>query len=528
MKTRITALAGLLLLLQPSILRASEETAIPAEIENLLAKGKWLAHVWKDPGLDGVKGFSLGGISVDTPDDTGEVKQDLVEALGSFAQPGAPYQLHVSIRRVQVNRKAEAGVLVSVVGVVREASGKTVAAFDTTESAEIGGSAWNNQRLAARRIAYAVSRELFPVASKPSANTGAVTKKPSPQGSAASAAGKPTAGSTPVSLGTPPATLSMVKGQAVAWVWKDPAFDGTVGFRLGGIAVDTVDQAKDVEETLPEALRPYLKPESPYSLYLSVLRVKTNPKGDTSASVTLGGTLRDAQQQIVAAFEVNESSSIGGGVWNNTRLAARKAIQNVYKELFPSLVNANEKAPEIIVPGKDMGTTRVVKDRSILVPAKQTKGGATSSTVAPAKETLPPLFSKEIASQMKRGKALGKLWIDSFYEKSSGFTLGEVRYAVEERNDGIDKAFPEELKKIARSEAPFSLQLRIVLLNIRVQKAGTNVTLRVQGNLTAADGTVVAAFETQEMITGSTDSAIDECRMAARNVVNAIAKDLNP
>lgn len=525
MKRRITALAGLLLLLQPSALRASEDTAIPAEIENLLAKGKWLGHVWKEPGLDGEKGFTLGGISLDTVDDAGDVKEALAEGLGSFARSGAPYQLHVSIRRVQLNRKAEAGVSVSVVGVVREAGGKTVAAFETTESAEVGGSVWNNQRLAARRIAYAVSRELFPVALKPPVKVKSAANPTLPAG--APADGRSATESTSVSLGIPPATLPLVKGQVVRWVWKDPAFDGTVGFRLGGIYVATEDAARGVEETLPEALRPYIQPASPYSLYLSILKVKTNPNKDTSASLTLGGTLRDAQGQVVAAFEVSESSSIGGGVWNNTRLAVRKAIHNAYKELFPSLLNVNEKAPEIIVPAKEGTAARVIQDRSVLVPAKPAEGGATASQVVPAKESLSPLFSEEIGSQMKRGKALGKLWVSPSYEKSSGFSLGEVRYAVEDRNDGIDKTLPEELKKISKPESLLSLQLRIVLLRVRVQKT-TNVTLRIQGNLTTADGTVVAAFETQEMITGGSATGIDECRIAARNVAQALAKDLNP
>lgn len=527
MKRRITALAGLLLLLQPSGLRASEETTIPSEIESLLAKGKWLAHVWKESGLDGEKGFSLGGISLDTADDAGEAKEALMEGLGSFARPGAPYQLHVSIRRVQLNRKASAGVSMSVVGVVREASGRTVAAFETTESAEVGGSAWNNQRLAARRIAYAVSRELFPVASKPPMKVASASNAPLPGPSSTAASGKPGTESASVALGLPPATLPFVKGQVVSRVWKDPAFDGTAGFRFGGIYVVTEDAARDVEETLPEALRPYIQPASPYSLYLSILRVKTNPNNNTSASIILGGTLRDAQGQVVAAFEVRESSSIGGGVWNNTRLAVRRAVFNVYKELFPSLLNVNEKAPEIIVPAKEGTTARVIQDRSVLVPAKPTGGEAAASHAVPVKESLSPLFSEEIGSQMKRGKALGKLWVSPIYEKSSGFSLGEVRYAVEDRNDGIDKTLPEELKTIAQPESPFSLQLRIVLLRVRVQKS-TSVTLRIQGNLTTADGTVVAAFETQEMITGSSATGIDECRIAARSVVQALAKDLNP
>lgn len=526
MKRRITALAGLLLLLQPSNLHAGEETAIPAEIENLLVKGKWLAQVWKEPSFDGEKGFALGGISLDTADDVGEARAALAEGLGSIAKSGAPYQLHLSIRRVQLNRKAEAGVSVSVVGIVREASGKTVAAFETMESAEVGGSAWNNQRLAARRIAYAVSKELFPVALKLPVKVASAANAPLPQGSPFAAPGGQATGSTSVPLGIPPATLPMVKGQLVGRIWKDPAFDGTAGFRLGGIQVATTDVARDVEETLPEALRPYLQPASPYILHLSVLKVKTNLNNDTSASLTLGGTLRDVQGQIVAAFEVSESSSIGGGAWNNTRLAVRKAVHNVYKELFPSLLNANDKAPEIIVPAKEGAAARVIQDRSVLVPAKPVGGGTTASKAITVKESLSPLFSEEISSQMKRGKALGKLWISPSYEKSSGFSLGEVRYAVEDRSDGIDKTLPEELKKIAQPASPFSLQLRIVLLRVRVQKS-TNVTLRIQGNLTAADGTVVAAFETQEMITGSSASGIDECRTAALNIAHALAKDLN-
>ena len=144
--------------------------------------------------------------------------------------------------------------------------------------------------------------------------------------------------------------------------------------------------------------------------------------------------------------------------------------------------------------------------------------------MAPA---APVLFIPEaIRAGMKRGSRLGHVWIAPAYDRKGGFALGEVRYQVAARNDGIDKFLPDALAGISNKDAACSLQLDIVQLDIRRKTTGgSSVFLGVQGRVTAQDGTILAAFESQEKINGIGDS-VDDCRQAARAVVLGISKDL--
>ncbi len=126
---------------------------------------------------------------------------------------------------------------------------------------------------------------------------------------------------------------------------------------------------------------------------------------------------------------------------------------------------------------------------------------------------------------MKRGKALGQVWISPAYDRAAGFALGEVRYQTEARNDGIDQYLPDALAEITRKDAPCTLQLRIV--DLATHTTGRNVTsanLGVEGTLVAKDGTLLAAFSTRESANGNGDLVAD-CRTAARKVVLAIVQE---
>lgn len=148
------------------------------------------------------------------------------------------------------------------------------------------------------------------------------------------------------------------------------------------------------------------------------------------------------------------------------------------------------------------------------------------SAVPPHPGVVMPLIPAATSANMKKGSALAQLWISPAYDKSRGFSIGEVSYQVEARNDGVDKYLPNALAEIAKQDAPCSLQLHIVDMTTRAQgKTGSSTNLGVEGVLVAKDGTLVAAFATREYVTGSGD-LVEDYRTAARRVVLAISKDL--
>lgn len=121
---------------------------------------------------------------------------------------------------------------------------------------------------------------------------------------------------------------------------------------------------------------------------------------------------------------------------------------------------------------------------------------------------------------------MAKVWISPAYDRSGGFSLGEVRYEVEARNDGVDQYLPGALAAICRADASSTLQLRVVQLQIRTQgQTGSMARLGVEGNIIAKDGSILVAFSTLESAVGSLDLT-DTCRTASRSVVSAIAKEL--
>jgi hypothetical protein len=208
----------------------------------------------------------------------------------------------------------------------------------------------------------------------------------------------------------------------------------------------------------------------------------------------------------------------------------------------PAVASAN--VPALVAepgPAADSGTTAPAKAPStapltapVAIPAPAESSAPAAGTTpiripaAPAAEPVEQAFlvPPAVAGNLKPGAALRGLWVSPAYVKASGFSIGEVRYRVENRNDGIDKVLPESLAEIAKEDAPCRLDLQIVELTIRTQARGiSNVALGVEGRLVAKDGTVVAAFKTRESVTGLGD-LVDDCRLATRKVVRSIVKDL--
>jgi hypothetical protein len=185
---------------------------------------------------------------------------------------------------------------------------------------------------------------------------------------------------------------------------------------------------------------------------------------------------------------------------------------------------ATVSATPVPTPAPASSTTSVPSS----VPPQASPVPAPKSAAPAAVQPAPPagLIPAAIAAKMQKGKSLAKVWISPAYDRSGGFSLGEVRYEVEARNDGVDQYLPGALAAICRADASSTLQLRVVQLQIRTQgQTGSMARLGVEGNIIAKDGSILVAFSTLESAVGSLDLT-DTCRTASRSVVSAIAKEL--
>lgn len=338
----------------------------------------------------------------------------------------------------------------------------------------------------------------------------------------------------------------MKRGKALDLVWAAPDFDGSLGVKLGRIANETEENARTVTEYLPTALSKLIKVDSPYTLHLAVTRLALREAHErSSAKVTIEGRVVDHAGAIVAAFAEQAEDTVGGNLQENARIAVRTIVFAVTKDLF-ALDLPQKKSPAIIVPAPEKpqpskiivpapagsqpsAAPSLAPSQKAPAPAPQAKpktGAATKPIAPPEPVITTPLLPEAVAADMKKGKDLDRVWISPAYDKAKGFSIGEVSYQVEERNDGVDKYLPTALAEIANPDAPCSLQLRIVQLDLRSSIKGiSGAKLKVEGVLQAKDGTLLAAFSTRETADGTGD-LVDDCRTATRKVVQAIAKTL--
>lgn len=127
---------------------------------------------------------------------------------------------------------------------------------------------------------------------------------------------------------------------------------------------------------------------------------------------------------------------------------------------------------------------------------------------------------------MKRGSALDRLWISPAYDRASGFSIGEVRYLTDQRDDIVSAYLPDGLAEIASKDAPCALHLGITgLTNRAVIGRSAPIRIKIEGRLIAKDGTILAAFTSADSVQ-STDDRNANYRELGRKVVVAIGKDL--
>lgn len=572
MRIRISALLASLLLVQPLVMHAGQLVSIPAETAALMKRGKKLNLVWTSPDFTGADGFRLGNISSisSVSEDSAKVVVDYFPtALRKLIKANSPYALHLTVvdTRLRSSNQGASRAYVEVEGRLLDPTGKLVGAFVAHGDKTAGGSEGDNARLAINEIVFDMAKELFSSEKVPSnqgparieappapvpvpvvpKNSGIILPAPAEAGSRASvpAPATPPQASSQVRTAanqklvapgradvaiSPAVREQMKRGKKLDLVWVSPGFDGSNGFKLGSLVNQTEKSDKNALDYFPSALRRVIKADSPYTIHLALVnaRFKSNSQGASSAYLEVEGQLLDQGGQPVCAFTAHEGANAGGNESDNARLAVNAIALAMTRELFPSEAFVTDKSPAVIVPSPSASSTPS-KNSGVIIPApspSKTKL-ATSIPTVPQSEVVEPLISPAVRAEMKKGKSLGKIWIGPDYDRSRGFSLGEVRYRTNDRNDGIDKYLPDALAAISEKDAPCMLQLHIVDLAVRVNSKGvSNARLGVEGRLLAKDGAVLAAFTSQETVTGGGDST-DDCRRAAKAVVQAIDKDLH-
>jgi len=361
----------------------------------------------------------------------------------------------------------------------------------------------------------------------------------------------------------PPATYeAMKKGKKLNLVWRAPDFDGSQGFRLGKLSNESEDEASAVLQDFPIVLKRQMVAGSPYTLHLAVTGVRTAEKsgGLSSARVDVEGRVVDSGGKLVAAFETRATATIGGNKRDNIRYATTDIAFGLAKDLFSVGLPSTAKAPAVIVaaPSDSAKAPAVApaekKPSAVFVPAPApvppaqpalivnaapaavTPSPAAPLAQAPKPAPQPPVVMPKplvaetlpaaISGNMKRGKALDRLWISPAYDRAGGFSIGEVRYLIEQRDDTVAAYLPDGLGELAKPDASCALHLGITGLTSRAMVGRmAMLRIRVEGRLIARDGTILAAFATGESLQSS-DDINASYRELARKVVLAIGKDL--
>lgn len=317
-------------------------------------------------------------------------------------------------------------------------------------------------------------------------------------------------------------SAQMKKGKFLDQVWASPGFDSTKGIKVGRIKNVSEDAATEVVNYFPTALGRLNREGTPYHMEVSVTQVKLKTTNQfSSAKVEAEGWVVDQNGEIVAAFAGHATETIGGNQNENARIAVRSIVFALTKELFPTQITLPTKPSSTIVAAP--------KGSGVIMPGAgrtASSGRPGEVSVGSAQQVLGPLIPPDVEAKMKRGKALTKVWINPDYDRTRGFSIGEVLYQTDKRNDGIDQYLPDALRDIATKNAPCSLQLRIVGLEMRGRAAGGNslAKLDVDGTLTAKDGTLLAAFKDHEDQHGTGDQ-VDDCRTNARKMIRAIVAE---
>jgi hypothetical protein len=170
-----------------------------------------------------------------------------------------------------------------------------------------------------------------PVTPTPAA--AAATPKPAAAPSQTQAAPVPAKVVTPL---IPAATAAkMTKSKALDQLWIGPTYDKAKGFEIGEVLYQVEERNDGIDKYLPEALAAIASKDAPCLLNLNIveLYMRSQLKGTSSVKLGVEGVLVAKDGTVLAAFKTTESVSGIGSLVEDCRMAARKVVLAITKEL---------------------------------------------------------------------------------------------------------------------------------------------------------------------------------------------------
>lgn len=381
-------------LLQSSLIlpSPSQPLEVPQAIMQQMAKGRYIERVWVSPDFD-----RTGGVkSVRVLDSTSDQKAGFLEGYISssfrkLVRNDSQYDLLFSVTKFYTRQTSEGRAHISIEGVGQivdsERNIKAVFTCFARDSSTVSPS--ENVRFALRSIAFDLGREIFApglskiekrpdiLVSEGSANLTAQPEADSPihplsglevdegkrneeaRSSASSRQDNPTRsqsdsnaiaqapaiGGYPIAANAPK-TLSplfssstrslMKRGKGLAYLWMDPKYERSEGFKLGEVRYEIDGQNDGIDQYLPEALLAISSPDSANVLRLRIVELSvrmSHREGTANVALGVTGSLTSKDGVLLAAFSARETAVGTSDQVEVCRTAVRHLVLSIKKDL---------------------------------------------------------------------------------------------------------------------------------------------------------------------------------------------------
>jgi hypothetical protein len=133
-------------------------------------------------------------------------------------------------------------------------------------------------------------------------------------------------------------------------------------------------------------------------------------------------------------------------------------------------------------------------------------------------------FPLAMYATMKSGKKLDKVYIDTTYDRTKGFKLGEVEYLAENRSGQVIEYLPKALGLISKGNGEYTLKIAVVKVSTYGMGGYSSGKVTVEGQILTKDGKAVVLFLTKAPSHVGMNG--DDYSVAADAIASAIVKDL--
>lgn len=125
---------------------------------------------------------------------------------------------------------------------------------------------------------------------------------------------------------------------------------------------------------------------------------------------------------------------------------------------------------------------------------------------------------------MKRGRYVDKVWIGPEFNRSNGFIVSDVRYAVKVDNDAFVDYLAAAFNSIGKDHSSYNLVVTVVGFSEKVSsiRPYNSNRVRLEGRVFNRHEELIAAFQVERTFVPS----IVDTNLAIDDVVRAVKKEL--